>query len=68
MFNFKIILLWKNVLSFGKNSILISIHNDAFTDNWSDAHGYSVYTSPGKTKSDDFAQNLLLKLKICSTL
>ena len=50
-------------LSQGKNALLISLHNDAYTDNWSDAHGYSVYTSPGKTKSDEFAQILINELK-----
>lgn len=42
-------------------SLLISIHNDAYTDNWNNAHGYSVYTTKGKTKSDEFAQILLLE-------
>lgn len=45
------------------SSLFISIHNDAFTDDWSDAHGYSVYTTKGQTKSDEFAEILLKEFK-----
>ena len=41
-----------------KNSILVSIHSDAFTKE--QANGYSVYTSVGNTKSDQLA-NVFLK-------
>lgn len=44
--------------SLGKNNvILVSIHvNAAASDSkWHDARGWSIYTSPGKTKSDDLA-------------
>lgn len=43
---------------YGKNNcIYVSIHvNAAGADGkWHDARGWSVYTSPGKTKADDFA-------------
>ena len=42
-------------------SILISLHNDAlgYDKEWTKASGYSVYTTKGKTKSDDFAENLM---------
>ena len=43
----------------GQKCIYVSIHADAFTpDNkleFNGAHGWSVYTSPGETKSDDIA-------------
>ena len=40
-----------------QNCIYVSIHVNGFgTDGkWHDARGWSVYTSPGKTKSDDLA-------------
>jgi len=40
-------------------TLLISIHNDAFGNDWTTANGYSVYTSKGQTKSDTFAEILL---------
>ena len=39
-----------------KNCLLISIHSDAFTKK--SAHGWSCFTSPGETKSDEFATML----------
>lgn len=39
--------------------LLISIHNDAFGEGWTDITGYSVFTSKGNTKSDSFAENLM---------
>lgn len=45
---------------YGKNNVLfISIHSDALGmgDKWyDDATGYSIYTSKGKTKSDEYAK------------
>lgn len=40
--------------------LLISIHNDAFGEGWTNITGYSVYTSKGQTKSDTFAEALML--------
>ena len=45
-----------------KNSIYVSVHSNGF--NKESAHGYSVYTSPGKTRSDKYAEILLEKMKI----
>ena len=42
-----------------KPCIYVSIHADAFTDET--ANGWSVYTSPGTTKSDDIATILFEK-------
>lgn len=42
-----------------KKCIYVSIHADAFTDEA--ANGWSVYTSPGTTKSDDVATILFEK-------
>lgn len=39
--------------------LLISLHNDAFGEEWTDITGYSVYTSKGATKSDLFADILM---------
>ena len=43
---------------YGKdNCFLISVHADAFGDGetWNNARGWSVYTTKGKTKSDEYA-------------
>lgn len=42
-------------------SLLISLHNDAlgYDKEWTSAHGYSVYTTKGKTGSDSFAEILM---------
>ena len=45
-----------------KNSIYVSVHSNGF--NKESAHGYSVYTSPGQTRSDKYAEILLEKMKI----
>lgn len=45
------------------NTLLISIHNDAFGNEWTNAHGYSVYTTKGNTKSDSFAEILMKEFK-----
>ena len=48
-----------NIASENGASLLISLHNDAFGNGWTDIRGYSVYTSKGKTKSDSFAELLM---------
>lgn len=45
----------------GRKMIYVSIHSDAF--NLKSAHGWSVYTSPGQTKSDIVAEKFALKMK-----
>jgi len=44
----------------GKKGLFISVHADAhgYGDEWTSANGWSAYTTPGKTKSDDFAEYL----------
>ena len=46
-------------------SLLISLHNDALgvDKEWTKASGYSVYTTKGKTKSDSFAELLMINFK-----
>lgn len=46
--------------------VYISIHSDAFGNGtgWTDPSGISVYTSPGQTKSDEFANHVASSL-IC---
>jgi len=46
-------------------SVYISIHSDAAGDgvNWHPASGLSVYTSKGNTKSDKFAEKVMLGLR-----
>jgi N-acetylmuramoyl-L-alanine amidase len=48
-----------------KKSVYISLHSDAAGDgsNWHPASGISVYTSKGKTKSDEIAQIILDELQ-----
>ena len=47
-------------------SLLISLHNDALgvDKEWTKASGYSVYTTKGKTKSDSFAELLMINFKL----
>lgn len=45
-----------------KNCIYLSIHSDAFTTQ--DAQGFSVYTSPGQTKSDIYASLIFKEMVI----
>ena len=45
------------IYSYYKNSVYISVHSNGFSKE--SAHGYSVYTSPGQTKSDKYADILL---------
>ena len=40
-----------------KNCIYVSVHSDAFTHE--SAQGFSVYTSPGKTQSDNIAETFV---------
>ena len=42
------------------NVLLVSIHSNAagMGKNWMNAKGWSCYTSPGKTRSDDLAENM----------
>lgn len=49
--------------SFNGDSIILSLHNDAFTNDWTTATGYSVYTSPGQTKSDKLAELLMYEFR-----
>ncbi len=44
-----------NELAKEKDVVLISIHSDAASNDWSSAKGISVYTSKGHTRSDDYA-------------
>lgn len=44
-----------NEIAKEKDVVLISIHSDAASNDWSSAKGISVYTSKGHTKSDDYA-------------
>lgn len=39
-------------------TFVLSLHNDAFGDNWSKPHGVSVWTSKGETMSDKYATSL----------
>ena len=45
------------IYGYYKNAIYVSVHSNGF--NKESAHGYSVYTSPGQTKSDRIADILL---------
>ena len=51
-----------NIASEHGSSLLLSLHNDAFGNDWTDIRGYSVFTSKGKTKSDTFAELLMVNL------
>jgi len=50
------------IYSYYKNAIYLSIHSNGF--NKESAHGYSVYTSPGQTKSDRLADILLSYMEL----
>ena len=45
------------IYEYYKNAIYVSVHSNGFSKE--SAHGYSVYTSPGQTKSDRLADILL---------
>ena len=45
------------IYEYYKNAIYVSVHSNGFSKE--KAHGYSVYTSPGQTKSDRLADILL---------
>lgn len=53
----------KRVNKFGKDSILVSIHVNAAGngDKWMNARGWSVWTTQGNTKSDNFATHIFKK-------
>ena len=38
-----------------KRAVYLSIHANAFGDDWNKAHGWSCYTSKGETRSDEIA-------------
>ena len=42
---------------------VLSLHNDAYGNNWSSPRGISVWTSRGETKSDNYATSLYQHLK-----
>lgn len=54
-----------NLLAKGGECMYISIHSDAHGNGseWTPASGMSVYTSPGQTKSDEFAQLVIDRLQ-----
>jgi len=45
------------IYAYYKNSVYVSVHSNGFSQE--SANGYSVYTSPGQTKSDKYADILL---------
>ena len=45
------------IYAYYKNAVYVSVHSNGFSKEG--AHGYSVYTSPGQTKSDKYADILL---------
>jgi N-acetylmuramoyl-L-alanine amidase len=40
------------------DTLMFSLHNDAFTNDWSEPHGIAVWTCRGQTKSDEVATDL----------
>ena len=47
-----------------KNKILLSLHSNAASNGgWSNARGYSVYTTKGRTNSDKVAEQILKDFK-----
>ena len=51
-----------SVNSYHGNCIYISVHSNGFSQEY--AHGYSVYTSRGNTKSDQYAEILLKYMQL----
>lgn len=47
------------------NTFMLSLHNDAFGNDWSKPHGISVWTSKGDTKADTYATSLFNHLSHC---
>jgi len=45
------------------NTFVLSIHNDAFGNDWSNPTGISVWTSKGETSSDKYATSLFNHLE-----
>lgn len=54
-----------NIVSRNQKCVYISVHSDAAGNGaeWHPASGISVYTSPGQTKSDVFAEMLINRLQ-----
>ena len=50
------------IYEYYKNSVYVSVHSNGFSKE--KAHGYSVYTSPGQTKSDKYADILLSYMEL----
>ena len=50
------------IYEYYNNSIYVSVHSNGFSKE--KAHGYSVYTSPGQTKSDKYADILLSYMEL----
>ena len=50
------------IYSYYKNAIYVSVHSNGFSKEG--ANGYSVYTSPGQTKSDRLADILLSYMEL----
>ena len=44
-------------------SLMLSIHNNAYTNNWSAPYGIELYTSRGETLADKYATDLYKHLK-----
>jgi len=50
------------IYAYYNNSVYVSVHSNGFSKE--SAHGYSVYTSPGQTKSDKYADILLSYMEL----
>lgn len=46
-----------------KRTIMISLHNDAFTGDWSSPSGFTIFTSRGDTDADIYATQIGIELK-----
>lgn len=46
-----------------KRTIMLSLHNDAFGDTWSQPHGFTIFTSRGETDADQYATTLGMEMK-----
>ena len=44
-----------DIYSLDKRAVYLSIHANAFGEEWNSAHGWSCYTSKGETRSDEIA-------------
>lgn len=59
------VLKYNEIASGYDKTFMLSIHNDAFGNDWSKPHGISVWTSKGETKSDTYATSLFNHLTHC---